>query len=132
MVKQWIKEKTASFGRFMWKGDSEESKKPVPHWFHFGLQIIVGALALYWHWHLPAPNIAVLVLASVAAWMVLAEMRAVHKVIYFFLILALVVTETYAIHKDRRDFAENEAARRKQENAQFQQIADGLSSSIQL
>lgn len=132
MVKQWIKDKTVSFGRFMWKGDSEESKKPVPHWFHFGLQIIVGAFALYWHWHLPAPNKAVLALASIAALMVFAEMRPVHKTLYFFLILALVSTENRAIDKDRRDFAENEAARREQENAQFQKIADGLSSSIRL
>ncbi len=132
MVKQWIKEKTVSFGHFMWKGDSEETKKPVPHWFHFGLQICVGAFALYWHWHLPAPNKAVLALASVAALMVLAEMRPIHKAVYFFLIVALVFTENRAIDKDRRDFAENEAGRREQENAQFQKIADGLSSSIQL
>src|SRR5713101_4057431 len=132
MVKEWIKEKAVSFGRFMWKGSPEETKKPVPHWFHFGLQICVGAFVLYWHWHLPAPNKAVLSLASVAALMVLAEMRPIHKAVYFFLIVALVFTENRAIDKDRRDFAENEAGRREQENAQFQKIADGLSSSIQL
>jgi len=132
MVKQWIKEKTASFGRFMWKGDSEESKETVSHWFHFSLQIIVGAFALYWYWRLPTPNIAVLALASVAALMVLAKMRPIHKIVYFFLIVVWVATESHAIHEDRRDFAEKEATRRKQENAQFQKIADGLSSSIQV
>jgi len=130
MVKQWIKEKTVSFGHFMWKGDSEETKKPVPHWFHFGLQICVGAFALYWHWHLPAPNKAVLALASVAALMVLAEMRPIHKVVYFFLILALVFTENRAIDKDRNDFAQAEDHRRKDENKQFQRIADTLSDSL--
>jgi hypothetical protein len=132
VVRLWVREKTVSFGRFLWKGDPEEAKKPVPHWFHFGLQICVGVFALYWHWNLPAPNKAVLALASIAALMVLAEMRPIHKTIYFFLIVALVFTENRAIDKDRREFAENEALRRGQENAQFQKIADGLASSIQL
>jgi hypothetical protein len=114
----------------MWKGNPEEEKKPVPHWFHFGLQICVGAFVLYWHWYLPAPNKAVLALASIAALMVLAEMRPIHKAVYFFLILALVFTENRAIDKDRNDFAQAEDYRRKDENRQFQRIADTLSDSL--
>jgi hypothetical protein len=63
---------------------------------------------------MPAPNKAVLALTSVAALMVLAEMRPIHKTIYVFLIVALVFTENRAIDKDRREFAENEAFRRGQ------------------
>ncbi len=119
-----------SFVRFMWKGDSGEEKKPVSHWFHFGLQAVVGACLLYWHWNPPPPNKAVLALAACAALMVFAAMRPIHKAIYFVLIVMLVLTESHAIDKDRRDFALDEASRREQENTKFQAIANGIQGAI--
>jgi hypothetical protein len=144
-IKQWIaarlcsplarkvafgKEKISSFGRFMWKGDPSEDKKPVAHWFHFGLQLVVGGYVLYWHWKLPSPNKAVLALAACAALMVLAEMRPVHKAIYFVLIVALVSTENHAIDYDRRDFADKEAARRFDENQKFSNIGESITTNV--
>jgi len=118
------------FGHFMWKGDPSEEKKPIPHWFHFGLQVIVGGYALYWHWKLPPPNKAVLALAACAALMVLAEMRPIHKAVYFVLIVALVFTESRAIDKDRADFASDEFCRRQEENQQFSNIGDAITTNV--
>src|SRR5215471_8918712 len=97
-VWNWLEEKTTSFGRLMWRGNPEEEKKPVPLWFHFPIQAVVVGVWAYWQWwKLPLPNKAVLWLAATAAIMVLAEMRPIHKALYFFLIIALVATENRAI-----------------------------------
>ncbi|MFZ0636299.1 MAG: hypothetical protein WA755_05570 [Candidatus Acidiferrales bacterium] len=125
-----IRGKLFSFGRFMWKGDLEEAKKPVPHWFHFGLQLVVVGFVLYWHRNVPAPNKAVLALAACAALMVFAEMRPVHKAIYCILIVALVFTENHAIDKDRADFARDEACRRQEENQQFSKIGNAITTNV--
>jgi hypothetical protein len=127
------KGRLVSFGRLVWKGSPEEAAKPVPHWFHFPLQIVVAGFIAYWHWWaLPVPNKAVLCLAAVAALMVLAEMRPIHKAIYVLLVLALVITENRAINDDRAKFDRDEAARRKEENAKFGGIATDLKSAIEL
>jgi hypothetical protein len=128
----------ASFGHLMWRGNPEEAKKPVPHWFHFPLQIIAAGFVAYWHWKLPLPNKAVLCLAAIAALMVLAEMRPIHKALYVVLILALVMTENRAINDDREKFEKDrakaeieEVCRRKQENNRFETIANGLALAYQ-
>jgi hypothetical protein len=115
----------------MWERTPFESQKLVPDWFHFPLQAVTAAFVLYWHWHLPAPNKAVLALAAVAALMVLGEMRPVHKAIYFVLIISLVFTENHAINKDRSDFAQAEACRRKEENDQFSRIGGSITTNVQ-
>jgi hypothetical protein len=131
-VTHWFKSRSVSFGRSMWKGGPGESQKPVPDWFHFPMQIVVGAYAVYWwHWHSPAPNIAVLALASVAALMVLADMRPIHKVLYVVIIVSLVLIESRAIKTDRANFARDEACRRNEENRKIQNIANELKTSIE-
>jgi hypothetical protein len=124
--------KLGSFGRLMWRGNPEEARKPVPHWFHFPMQIIIAGFILYWHWNLPLPNKAVLGLAALAALMVLAEMRPIHKFIYVLLVLALVTTENRAIKDDRAKFEHEEAGRRQEQNSQFSEIVNDLKSSINL
>jgi len=124
--------KLVSFGRLMWKGNPEEAKKPVPYWFHFQLQIVAASALLFWYWKPPVPNKAVLCLAAIAALMVLAEMRPVHKAIYFILIIALVFTENRAIDKDRDAFVRDERQARKEENEQFQDIANELRNSMEI
>jgi hypothetical protein len=118
------------FWDFAWKRPPEESKKPVPDWFHFPIQIVAAACLLYWRWHQPAPNKAVLALAAVAALMVLADMRPIHKAIYFVIIIALVFAENRAIDKDRADFARDEASRRQEENQKFSDIGTAITSNV--
>lgn len=107
-----------------------EKKKPVPDWFHFGLQIVLGSFCLYWFRNLPAPNKAVLALAACAALMVLAEMRPIHKALYFILIIALVFTENRAINKDRADFARDEGIRRTKESQDFSDIGTAITTNV--
>lgn len=107
-----------------------ETSKPVRDWFHIPIQTTVAAFCLYWYWHAPAPNKAVLLLGGVAALMALVEMRPIHKAIYFALIVALMFVENRAIDKDRREFANAEASRRMDENQQFSNIASALKQSM--
>jgi hypothetical protein len=116
---------------FAWGRPSEQSEKPIPNWFHFPIQFVALAFFVYWHWHPPAPNKAVLALAAVAALMVLAGMRPLHKAIYFVVIMALVFTENHAINKDRADFARDESSRRKEENQQFSDIGTAITNNVQ-
>jgi hypothetical protein len=51
-------------------------------------------------------------------------------VAWILIAFSLFVIEIRAITKDRRDFANDEASRRKEENAKFQSIADGITASI--
>jgi hypothetical protein len=62
--------------------------------------------------------------------MVLADMRAWHKTIYFILILSLVYIENREITKDRTEFAKLEREKRTEQNEKFQHIADELNSSM--
>jgi hypothetical protein len=127
------KSRLVSFGHLVWKGSPEEAAKPVPHWFHFPVQIVAAGVIAYWHWWmLPLPNKAVLCLAAVAALMVLAEMRPIHKAIYVVLIIALVATENRAINDDRAKFENDERCRRREENERFNAIASGLKDSIKI
>jgi hypothetical protein len=103
---------------------------PTRHWFHIPIQAIAAALCIYWCWHTPAPNKAVLCLGGVAALMALVEMRPMHKAIYFVLIIALMFVENRAIDKDRRDFADAENSRRKDENRQFTAIGTNLETNL--
>jgi hypothetical protein len=115
----------------MWKGDAKENAKPVPHWFHFSLQAIAAAFVLYWYKNVPLPNKAILLLAAVAALMLLADVRPIHKAIYVILILALVGTENRAINNDRKQFVDDQKATAVQQKEGFQQIGDGINKNIQ-
>ena len=106
-------------------------EKTARGWLHFAVQTVVGFLCVYWYWHVPAPNKAALCLAGVAAIMALAEMRPLAKAFYFFLIVALLFVENRAIDKDRRDFAEAEACRRAEENAEFSGIGNTITQNVQ-
>ena len=107
-----------------------ETSKPSRHWFHISIQFIVAASCIYWLWHLPAPNKAVLLLAGVAAIMGFVEMRPIHKAIYFLLIIWLMFIENRAIDKDRFDFVQAEREKRKEETRQFSDIRDDLKATI--
>jgi hypothetical protein len=110
-----------------------ESAKAIPkrHWFHVPIQVVVGGLCLYWYWHIPVPNKAVLWLGGVAALMALVEMRPLHKAAYFLLVTALIFTENRAIDKDRHEFSEAESAKRAAENAQFSKIGTTITDNVQ-
>lgn len=108
-----------------------EASKPARHWFHVPVQVAVAALWVYWYWHVPAPNKAALCLAAVAAIMALVEMRPLHKALYFALIIGLLFVENRAIDKDRREFAEAEACRRQEENAEFSAIGTAITTNVQ-
>src|SRR5258708_6492152 len=108
-----------------------EAGKLARYWFHIPIQITVAAFCLYWRWHLPAPNKAVLWLGGVAAIMALVKMRPIHKAIYFLLIIALMFPENRAIDKDRQDFATEQARRRDEENRHFSGIGDTITSNVQ-
>jgi hypothetical protein len=108
-----------------------EGSPPTRHWFHIPIQVICAAFCLYWYWHAPAPNKAVLCLGGVAALMALVEMRPVHKAIYFLLIVVLMFVENRAIDKDRADFARDEAYRRREENQKFTEVGTTITTNIQ-
>jgi hypothetical protein len=101
------------------------------NWFHFPIQIATSVWLIYWYSHPPAPNKAVLALAAVAALMVLADMRPLHKAIYLVIIIALVFTENRSINKDRADFARDEAGRRQEENQKFFDIGTAITNNVQ-
>jgi hypothetical protein len=95
----------------------------------------LGAIVLlvYWWHHLPPPGYAVGVLAVLAAAMsVHGEMRMGHKILWMLLIGAFLFAEFRAIDNDRAEFAMKEECRRRDENAQFQGIVDGLTDAVNL
>ncbi len=114
-----------------------EVPAPTRHWFHIPIQVIATALCIYWYWHMPAPNKAVLCLGGVAALMALVEMRPMHKAIYFLLIVALMFVENRAIDNDRAGFAHEQAqAREREEQSRkrgeeaFAAIGNGINTAI--
>lgn len=130
-IRENVQSRWRSFVGFAWDHPTTtEAKRPIPDWFHFLLQITTAALLIHWHWKPPGSNKAVLILAAVAALMVLADMRPLHKAIYFVLIIALVFTENRAIDKERADFARDEASRRQEENQQFSDIGDSITTNV--
>jgi hypothetical protein len=110
--------------------DKEMESKPANHWFHIPWQIVVAAFCLYWYWHPPAPNKAVLILTGITVVMALIEMSKVHKAVYLVLVICLMFIENRAINKERTDATAQEINRREEENKQFQSIADGIKSAI--
>jgi len=79
--------------------------KPANDWFHIPLQVTAGLFCVYWYFHLPSPNKAVLAMATMVALMMLMDMKPLHKGIYFFLVIAFFVLENHAIDKERADAA---------------------------
>lgn len=100
------------------------------HWFHIPCQVIVASFCVYWYWHIPAPNKAVLALTGVTIIMALLEMRTGHKAVYLLLVICLIFTENRAINKDRADSLKAEDDHRNEERGKFQSIADGLDATI--
>ncbi len=114
-----------------------EQKKRRTHWFHIPAQLVVLGFIVYWHFHLPAPNKAVLILTGVTVVMALLDMRPSHKAIYLLLVIALIFIENRAINKDHEDMVKAEGERRKveddrrkEENSKFNGIVDGLNAAI--
>jgi hypothetical protein len=108
--------------------ENQKKRSPIGSIFQYKIAAVVALI--YWHWHQPAPNKAVLLLAAVASLMVLADMRPLHKTIYFVIIVGLVVTESRAIDKDRADFVRDEASRRKEENQKFSEIGTSITTNV--
>jgi hypothetical protein len=108
-----------------------EISRPSRHWFHIPVQITVAAFCIYWLRYVPAPNKAVLLLGGVAAIMALVEMWPMHKAVYILLIIGLMFIENRALNKDRADFAQAEASRRKEENQQFSNIGSTITNNVQ-
>lgn len=109
-----------------------QAKQPATHWFHLPWQIIVSCVCIYWYWHPPAPNKAVLILTGVTIVMALLEMRTSHKAVYLILVLCLMFIENRAINKDRADAAAAEDARRKEEQKEFTRIGNGIEKAVGL
>lgn len=126
-IKGRIKDGLSSAWRYLWNGAREDGEKRAPHWYHFPILAITAALLTYWLRRPPVPNRAVLALAAVAALMVLADMRPIHKALYFVLVLGLVIVENNAITKEHDDFEKDRLAA----NCQFNQIASDLKLSMQ-
>src|SRR5690348_12180239 len=101
------------------------------NWFHVPWQVIVACFCLYWYWHPPAPNKAVLILTGVTVVMALLEMRASHKAVYLILVICLMSIENRAINRDRAEIAKAEEDHREEERQKFQVIADGINQAIQ-
>jgi len=99
-------------------------------WFHTPWQILVACFCVYWYWHPPVPNKAVLILTGVTVVMALLEMRSPQKAVYLILVLSLMFIENRAINKDRADATRAEDDRRKEERDKFQTIADGIEKAI--
>ncbi len=99
-------------------------------WFHVPWQIVVACFCVYWYWHPPAPNKAVLVLTGVTVLMALLKMRTSHKAVYLLLVICLMSIENRAINKDRADAASLEDTRREEEREKFQVIADGIQTAM--
>lgn len=97
------------------------------HWLHIPCQVIVASFCVYWYRHVPAPSKAVLILTGVTVVMALLDMRPAHKAIYLLLVLCLMFIENRAINSDRFMAQQAEDKRVKDEHAEFQRIADGLS-----
>jgi hypothetical protein len=111
--------------------ESKQKKKSANHWIHIPTLLAVGSFCVYWwYWHKPVPGQAVLWLAGVAVIMTLWEMRPIHKTGYLLLVICLMFLENRAIHKDRADFAGDEASRRKDEREQFSKIGTSLEDDV--
>src|ERR1700733_5031349 len=84
------------------------------HLFYFVCQFItLGALAYWWltSKHLPPPGVAVAIIAVLAAILSFhGGIRPRHKLTYFVLMAALLITEFRSIRKDREE-ARNEQDR---------------------
>lgn len=106
--------------------ESESKAGPRANWFHSLWQIIVACLCLYWFWHSPAPNKAVLIITGVTIVMALFEMRTRNKAVYLILVVVLMFIENHAIDKDRRESANAEAVRLEEERQKFQEVVSDL------
>jgi hypothetical protein len=107
-----------------------EEIKPSNHWFHIPLQAIGIFYCVYFHFHLPSSGKALLILGGVVAIMMLMDMRPIHKSVYILIVLSFILIENRALNKDRTDASDAEKSQRDAENAQFQNIAGGITEAI--
>ncbi len=107
-----------------------KTKMQGNHWFHIPAQLVVLGFCIYWYFHLPLPNKAVLILTGVTVVMALLEMRPTNKAVYLLLVICLMFIENRAINKDHADLVASEEGRREEENARFETIVNGLRTSI--
>jgi hypothetical protein len=106
-------------------------KKRSADWFHIPAQAVVLGFCIYWYFHSPVPNKAVLILTGVTVIIALLDMRPSHKAVYLLLVFALMFIENRAINKDHAKAVEAEDRRQKNEGDKFNEIASGLRVAIQ-
>jgi hypothetical protein len=106
-------------------------EKRAAQWPHVLAQITVAGFCIYWCFHLPAPNKAVLILTGVTVVIALLNIHPSQKAIYLLLVIWLMFIENSAINHDRADNLKDEDDHRQVENAKFQAIADGLTGAIE-
>lgn len=98
-----------------------------------GFIMLGGSLAwcVFLYFHLPAPGKAIGVLAVIATLMALrGEMGHREKSLWMLALFAFLFIEFRAINKDRTDHDNEVRAERKQFEANFKSIAEGLNTSI--
>jgi hypothetical protein len=95
------------------------------YWFYYLCYIAVLCAIAWWmpYTRLPWPGVAVAIIAVLAAVMsVHPDMHPRHKVIYFSLMAALLLTEFRAMRKDREDVEQKALADRAAQDAAFAQV----------
>ena len=117
-----------------WRNWYRRTDKPVERAFkdwrvHGFCQFVAIAYCFRWWWHTPTPGKAVTALA-IAAIGASIEGLGLQRVAWLVILILFARIEFHAIDKDRRDFANQEASRRADENRQFDGIANRLKDSI--
>jgi hypothetical protein len=106
-------------------------KKRIPHWVHILAQIIVAGFCIYWYFHVPVPNKAVLILTGVTVVIALLDMHPGQKAVYLVLVMCLMFIENRAINRDRAEVLKTDDNRRREETANFQVVLEGIKGTIE-
>jgi hypothetical protein len=113
----------------------EHISKPISRVWRMLSGLVVLAFvscAVWWLFYIPSVGKGGLLLAVGATLMPLfwEKVGVIGKMFWIAMLFALLAIEYRAIDKDRMDGAAAENQRRTAENAEFQKIADGLTTSI--
>jgi hypothetical protein len=109
---------------------SKHHEKGDTFWLNVFLLVMFSLAYAALLYRPPVTNVASLFIALIAAAMVFGEKRPVFKALYFVLILLFTMVEMKAISREHEEVARQETAKRKDENDQFQKIADGINKTI--
>jgi hypothetical protein len=87
---------------------------------------IAAICAVFLHWHLPLPGVAVAVLGAVAAIMSLRpDMKILEKAAWMLIVSALLYAEIRAIRQDRTNADRQALEDRQKQDESFKKIRDG-------